>query len=356
MKWILFAFGFAALCSCNKGEVSPMARPYKLSIPSHFPQMIIPSDNPLTVEGITLGKRLFFEKKLSGDNTLACAGCHEQSSSFSDSRRFSKGIDGIDGKRQSMTLVNLGFQQNFFWDGRALTLEDQILQPVPDPIEMHQSWTNAVVKLKEVPSYRQEFFNAFGTDQIDSVLVAKAMAQFLRTLISGVSKYDAMYRFAYNLPLNPKEQSLLSEVTNEEWAGYDLFNSLNGGDCFHCHNGPLMQVFKFSNNGLDEQFSDLGRGEVTKNPSDYGKFKVPSLRNIAVSAPYMHDGRFQTLDEVINHYSSGIHQSATIDPLIEFASQGGVQLTLEERGLIKKFLFTLTDEEFLNNPKFTMQE
>ena len=146
---------------------------------------------------------------------------------------------------------------------------------------------------------------------------------------------------------------LLPTVDSEEWAGYDLFKSLNGADCFHCHNGPLMRVKKFSNNGLDAVFTDLGRGAISGNSNDNGKFKVPTLRNIALTAPYMHDGRFATLDEVIEHYSSGIHHSPTIDPLIEFASQGGVQLDAQEKYLLKKFLLTLTDLKFVNNPKFS---
>jgi cytochrome c peroxidase len=152
--------------------------------------------------------------------------------------------------------------------------------------------------------------------------------------------------------LSSSEQAIVASITPEQWGGYDLFKSLNGADCFHCHNGPLMQVKKFSNNGLDATFSDLGRGAVTGNANDIGKFKVPTLRNIALTAPYMHDGRFSTLDQVIEHYSTGIHQSATIDPLIEFAFQGGVQLDANEKNLLKEFLLTLTDNEFINNPKF----
>jgi cytochrome c peroxidase len=153
--------------------------------------------------------------------------------------------------------------------------------------------------------------------------------------------------------LNATEQTIFQTIDNEEWAGYDLFKSLNGADCFHCHNGPLMRVKKFSNNGLlPNSFNDLGRAAVTNNPEDNYKFKVPTLRNIALTAPYMHDGRFTTLEEVIEHYSSGIHMSPTIDPLIEFGSQGGVQLDAQEKYLLKKFLLTLTDENFINNPNF----
>jgi cytochrome c peroxidase len=161
-----------------------------------------------------------------------------------------------------------------------------------------------------------------------------------------------MYKFENNMVLSTAEQAMLSTIDLDEWAGYDLFKSLNGADCFHCHNGPLMRVKKFSNNGLDATFTDLGRGAVTQNPEEYGKFKVTTLRNIAFTAPYMHDGRFANLDQVIEHYSSGIHMSPTIDPLIEYANQGGVQLDAQEKYLLKKFLLTLSDYNFINNPSF----
>jgi cytochrome c peroxidase len=283
---------------------------------------------------------------------MSCAGCHAPSSAFSDPNQFSEGIDGVTGTRNSMVLVNVGWNNFFFWDGRAKTLEEQILIPVEDPIEMHDDWTDVMSTLRSDVTYKNLFFEAFNTTDIDSTHAAKAIAQFIRTMISGSSKYDVMYKAENNLPLSASEQIIYATVTPEETAGYDLFKSLNGADCFHCHNGPLMQVQKFSNNGLDATFSDNGRGDVTGNPSDFGKFKVPTLRNIEYSGPYMHDGRFNTLEEVIEHYSSGIQMSSTIDPLIEFASQGGVQLDAYEKDLIKQFLLTLTDETFINNPDF----
>lgn len=338
--------------ACKKEIKVYVQTPYELDIPSHFPVMIIPDDNPMTKEGVELGRRLFYEVRLSGDNTISCASCHAPQNAFSDSRQFSKGITGQDGTRNSMALINLGWQQFFFWDGRAKTLEDQILEPVPNPIEMHLQWKDAVTRIKDDPTYQQSFLKAFGAKEIDSTQVAKAIAQFLRTMISGSSKFDVMYKYENNIPFGPGDQAIYQTVTPEEWAGYDLFKSLNGADCFHCHNGPLMQVQKFSNNGLDAVFTDLGRGGITGNPADMGKFKVPTLRNIAFSAPYMHDGRFATLDDVIEHYSSGIQQSTTIDPLIEFAFQGGVQLDDFERDILKQFLMTMTDYEFINNPQF----
>lgn len=340
------------LASCRKDSVVYEATPYDLKQPSHFPQMQIPGDNPLTAEGVELGRFLFYENRLSGDNSMSCASCHSPQNSFADGKQFSKGIDGIEGTRNSMALINLGWQQFFFWDGRKATLEDQILEPVPNPIEMHQSWKDATYKLSVDPIYRNRFYRAFGSSDIDSMKVAKAIAQFLRTLISANSKYDVMYKYANNYTLSASEQTTLQQISPEEWAGFDLFKSLNGADCFHCHNGPLMQVQKFSNNGLDAIPSDAGRGMVTGNSQDNGKFKVPTLRNIGYTAPYMHDGRFTDLDQVIEHYSSGIYQSSTIDPMIEYAFQGGVQLDAQEKMLLKAFLLTLNDDSFINNPDF----
>lgn len=353
LRFLACVFGLVVIFySCKKDSTVAIQTPYALKIPSHFPDMIIPSDNPMTVEGVALGRKLFHDKLLSGDQTMACATCHLPESSFSDANQFSVGITGAVGTRNSMALINLGWQKFFFWDGRAKTLEEQVLQPVPNPDEMHLNWKLAEVRLNNSDEYKNMFLKAFGKTKIDSTMVSKAIAQFLRTMISGKSKYDVMYKYENNLPFDAGDQAIYQSVTASEWAGYDLFKSLNGADCFHCHNGPLMQVQKFSNNGLDATFSDIGFGKVSGNSNDNGKFKVPSLRNIALSAPYMHDGRFQTLDEVIEHYSTGVVLSPSIDPLIEFANQGGVQLDAFEKDLLKQFLMTLTDYDFVNNPDF----
>lgn len=353
MKYLFLLFlVIVFFLSCKKEMYVHEPIPYQLKIPSHFPAMEIPEDNPMTVQGVELGRHLFYEKKLSGDNTMSCGSCHAPSNAFSDPNQFSTGIDGIQGSRNSMALINLGWNKFFFWDGRSKTLEEQILMPVRDPIEMHEKWPNAMKKLQLDENYRKRFFAAFRTSVVDSINASKAIAQFLRTLISGNSKFDVMYKYENNLPLSSSEQETYNSITVSEWGGYDLFKSLNGADCFHCHNGPLMQVQKFSNNGLDATFTDLGRGAVTGNAIDNGKFKVPTLRNIEFSAPYMHDGRLATLDDVIDHYSHFIQISPTIDPLIEFANQGGVQLDVQEKSLIKQFLLTLSDEEFINNPAF----
>jgi cytochrome c peroxidase len=349
---VLLFIGVGIFIACKKDKVGYESTPYVLEIPAHFPDMPIPEDNPFTVEGVELGRFLFYEKKLSRDNSMSCASCHSPEAAFSDPNKYSVGVDGIQGTRNSMALINLGWQKFFFWDGRAKSLEEQILEPIPNPIEMHQSWKDAVAKLDADPVYRNRFYKAFGEPGIDSMKVSKAIAQFLRTMISANSTYDVMYKNEYGFPLSAEEQSKLAGVTPEQWAGYDLFKSMNGADCLHCHSGAMMQINKFSNNGLDASFTDLGRGAVTGNANDNGKFKIPTLRNIALSAPYMHDGRFTTLEEVIEHYSSGVVQSPTIDVLMEHAAMGGVQLDVEQKGLVKTFLLTLTDFSFINNPKF----
>tara|TARA_B100000780_G_C21096107_1_gene442063 strand:- start:31 stop:1056 length:1026 start_codon:yes stop_codon:yes gene_type:complete len=323
-------------------------KPYSLKIPELFQQKLIdpliPANNPLTEEGVALGKKLFFETKLSGDNTQACASCHKPQNSFTDNTRFSDGIDGVFGSRNSMPLMNLAwnFSDKFAWDGKELGLERQALEPVKNPIEMHSNWANVAEKLQQDPEYPTLFLRAFGTTTIDSSLVTKAIAQFERILISGNAKFD---------------QYLLGNATLslEELNGFTIFMDEEKGDCFHCHgsdNNPLWTDNGFHNNGLDATFTDLGLGAVTGDPNDNGTFRSPSLRNLNFTAPYMHDGRFATLEEVINHYSEGLQFSSTIDPLMKKVNQGGVQLTPQEKLDLKAFLITLTDPEFINNPDF----
>lgn len=336
-------------CSTDDGKVNGYtATPLDLQIPQLFKDRIlppvIPEDNPQTVEGVALGRKLFFERRLSADNTLACAGCHNPANAFTDPRQFSVGIDGIQGNRNSMPLFNLAWNYNelFFWDGRATSIEDQALKPVVDPIEMHNTWSNAAETLQSDSEYRQMFSEAFGTETIDSVLVTKAIAQFLRTLISANSKFDRYLAGS-------------EELTPQELNGLNVFLDENRGDCFHCHgnpNNPLWTDNIFHNNGLDESFSDRGRGEVTGDPREFGLFKTPSLRNLAFSAPYMHDGRFTTLEEVIDHYSEGLVYSETIDPLMKKVSEGGVHLSESDKADLKAFLLSLSDPSFINNQDF----
>ena len=348
---LLLLFSILFVSCSNKDntieeEYTPI--PYTLEVPELFQQKLIapliPINNPLTEEGIALGKKLFFDKKLSKNNTQSCASCHNPRNSFTDSLRFSLGVDGFSGSRNSMPLFNLAwnFNDKFSWDGKELSLERQALEPVRNPIEMHSSWSNVALRLQQDQEYPTMFLNAFGTERIDSTLVTKAIAQFERTLISGNAKFD---------------QYLLgnTSLNQQEVNGFTIFMSEDKGDCFHCHgsdNNPLWTDNNFHNNGLDTSFNDLGLGAVTGDPNDNGKFKSPSLRNLVYTAPYMHDGRFSTLEEVINHYSEGLQNSSTIDPLMKKVNQGGVQLTPQEKADLKAFLITLTDDGFINNPTF----
>lgn len=338
---------FVISCS-NSDDVKYVATPLGLEIPELFSQNliapVIPVSNPQTAEGVALGRKLFFDPILSANGTQACADCHRPQNAFSDPRQFSVGIDGISGSRNSMPLQNLAwnFNEKFFWDGRANTLEEQIFEPVTNPIEMNNTWPQAEASLKNHPEYPQLFKEAFDGATIDSVLVSKAIAQFLRTLISGNSRFD---------------RHLLGEpiLTPQELNGFNVFMDEERGDCFHCHGNsfnPLWTDNTFHNNGLDETFADLGLGNITGDPRDNGKFKAPSLRNLAFTAPYMHDGRFATLDEVINHYSEGLVFSETIDPLMKAVAQGGVQLSEEDKADLKAFLLSLSEPEFTNNPDF----
>ena len=326
--------------------------PFQLQIPDNFqqklPNPLIPFSNPLTNEGVALGKKLFFDRILSSDNTVACATCHSPQKAFSDDRVLSIGVNGLEGSRHSMPLFNLAWNldEKFFWDGHKFSLELQALEPVIQANELgNPSWEDVEDRLQNHPQYPDLFNKAFGNATITKENVAKAIAQFERTLISGNSKFD---RFSLGQ----------ATLTAQEQNGLDVFMDETRGDCFHCHgnpNNPLWTDNKFHNNGLDATFSDLGLGQFTGDSNDNGKFKSPSLRNLQYTAPYMHDGRFATLEEVINHYSEGLVNSPTIDPLMKKVDQGGVQLSPQDKADLKAFLLTLSDPEFINNPAFQNQ-
>ena len=315
--------------------------PYDLKYPLGFPPFEIPEDNPITVQGVELGRQLFYDEKLSGDNTQSCASCHVSKSSFSDPNRFSTGIDGSIGNRNAMAIVNLGYSFSYFWDGRAATLEEQALEPINNPVEMNTNWPDVLVKLNEDSDYRKKFKLAFDADYIDSLDVAKAIAQFERTMISGNSRLDQYL------------QKLVSFTASEK-RGFDIYTT-ERADCFHCHGTRLSMGFVYENNGLQKTIIDQGRAAVTGNPLDVGKFKPPTLRNIALTAPYMHDGRFQTLEEVIEFYNSGINQSSpNVSPLMLKTNRlgGSLNLTDQEKADLLAFLKTLTDTSFVVNSNF----
>ncbi|RLD30592.1 MAG: cytochrome-c peroxidase [Bacteroidetes bacterium] len=340
------------LCSISCGIDSPgdgfEPTPVSLTIPQLFEELIlppiIPEDNPLTEEGIALGKKLFFDPMLSLDGSQACVDCHRPENAFTDPRRFSIGIDGSVGTRNSMPLHNLAwnYKERFFWDGRATTLEQQIFGPVTNPIEMNNTWPNVENTLQAANEYPQLFEQVFGTSTIDSTMVSKAIAQFVRTLISANSKFD---RFLLGQ----------EELTVSEANGLAVFLDEGRGDCFHCHGlpaNPLWTDNTFHNNGLDAIITDRGLGGFSGDPREFGLFKSGSLRNLAFTAPYMHDGRFETLEEVIDHYSEGLIFSETIDPLMKKVGEGGVHLSEEDKVDLKAFLLSLSDPSFISNPDF----
>jgi cytochrome c peroxidase len=315
--------------------------PYRLQISPMFPIPDLPRDNPLTGEGVTLGSRLFFDLRLSADNSESCATCHNPRLAFSQPGRFSRGVDGDIGTRNAMALENLAWKKSFFWDGRVATLREQVLQPIQNPIEMHETLSNAVAKISADKDYQRLFANAFSSPKITADRIASALEQFLLVQVSCDSKFDHV--MAGREKFSAEEQRGFELFSTE----YDPRRGQFGADCFHCHGGPLFQSQSFANNGLDSEFKDLGRAKVTGKDSDKGKFAVPSLRNVALTAPYMHDGRFRTLEEVVEYYATGVKRSATLDPNLAKHPDGGVPLSAEDKHALVAFLKTLTDEKYL---------
>ncbi|MEZ4918383.1 MAG: cytochrome c peroxidase [Saprospiraceae bacterium] len=330
-------------CKQAKDPIPYKAQPYPLAIPASLPDMDIPEDNPLTVEGVALGRRLFYDPILSADSTQSCASCHRQAFAFVDSSlQLSTGIDQVQGTRNAMPLFNLAWQGSFFWDGGASNLESQVVGPITNPVEMHEDLPNVVVKLNRHPEYPNLFRQAFELDAEEAVtipMLMKAIAQFERTLLSGDSKYDHWKQGQASL-------------TDQELRGLALYQDFEKGDCSHCHVlGSTFSDFAFRNTGLDSIPVDEGRYRITLNPADLGKFKTPSLRNIALTAPYMHDGRFQTLEEVLEFYNTGFHHPSNLDANLEHAIKG--RLTVQDKEDLIAFLHTLTDFNFIQNPDFS---
>jgi cytochrome c peroxidase len=320
----------------------PHTTPYRLPVPAHFPQPALPLDNPLTVEGIMLGRRLLFEKRLSGNNMLSCAGCHRPERAFSDSgKATSLGIDGKRGVRRAMPLFNLAWSGRYTWDGRRALLREQALAPIQDRREMHETLPRALAKLSADATYRHLFARAFGSPGVTAERLSLAIEQYLLTLISANSKFDRALRQEATFT-NQEKQGLLLFITE-----YDPARGRVGGDCFHCHGGNLFTDYQFKNNGLDTTFRDMGRAAVTGRAADRGKFKTPSLRNVELTGPYMHDGRYKTLEEVIEHYNTGVHRSDTLDPNIAKHPDEGLRLSASDKRALVAFLKTLTDHDAL---------
>ena len=317
------------LSSCGKDELISNTA-YNLEIPKGFPAMAIPVDNQLTVQRVALGKKLFFDNILSRDSSVSCSSCHLPEYGFSDPEQFSKGVAERIGFRQSITLTNVAYNTLFFWDGGATSLELQLLAPIENPDEMDMNMPKLIERLSNHPDYPALFKKAYDRE-IDPFTITRALAAYERTLISGNSRYD-MY-------VNAGKEDALTE---SEKRGLEVFNS-SRTNCSQCHSGFNFTSFGFENNGLYEYFADSGRARVTTLRSDVGLFKVPTLRNIGVTAPYMHDGSLTTLEQVIEHYQAGGKLHENKSPLIT-----GFQLTTQEKTDLLNFLNSLTDYEFIS--------
>ena len=314
----------------------PAGTPIEIKAPLGLPPIPFPADNPPTTETIELGRRLYYDPVLSADNTVSCASCHHPDYGFSDGKRVSTGVQGKTGTRNSPTVFNSAYFDVQFWDGRAPSLEKQAEGPVQNPVEMAHTLKGAVAKLSADPAYKVQFAKAFGPGPITYDMVEKAIASFERTVVSGNSPFD---RWKYG-----KDEKAVSESVKR---GFQVFSSAKKGNCTACHLvGPDYALFtdnKFHNIGVGadiETITDPGRFAVTNNENDRGAFKTPSLRNIALTAPYMHDGSLKNLKEVIDFYIGGGNSNAHLDKNIHALDF----LTGQERADLQAFLESLTGE------------
>jgi cytochrome c peroxidase len=322
------------LGSCRKSD-----NPNKLiflnqDIPNGFPDPVYRfSDNPLSKEGIELGRQLFYDGRLSLDGNYPCASCHQQMGGFGTYEHDrSHGYNGSHTLRNAPVLFNLAWQDKFHWDGEFSSLFDEAAQPINGHIEMAESFDGVISKLQKDPAYREQFRNVFRTEFISPAHVLKALAQFTGSMVSANSKYD-------------RYKKGLATFTAQEESGYQVFQT----NCNSCHREPMFTDYNLRNTGLpvDNFLNDFGKMRISNDPGDSLKFKTPTLRNVYISSNYMHDGRFNTLAQCINHYRNGIQQSATLDPLLT----NGIQLTDAEASDLALFLRTLTDSSFLQDAR-----
>lgn len=335
--------------------------PYNYSSPN-FPQHLLdpavsnadntPFNNPVTDDGATLGRVLFYDKNLSSNETVACASCHQQDKGFSDPLVLSEGFEGGKTGRHSMGLTGARFYQNgrFFWDERAATLEEQVLLPIQDPVEMGLTLDSVVARIAALDYYTALFENAFNTDEVSEERISKALAQFIRSMVSYQSRYDVGRAQANNV------QQPFATFTQEENRGKQIFFAPNLGGCAVCHGTDAFIAPGPRSNGLDAAITDAGVGGNTNNPNQQGLFKSPSLRNVGARPPYMHDGRFATLEQVVEHYNSGVQMSPNLHPaLIDSATNQPKRLNLSEvdKAALVAFLKTLDDTAMMTDEKFS---
>ncbi|PXY42127.1 cytochrome-c peroxidase [Flavobacterium cheongpyeongense] len=332
--------------SCNDFDDNYQEPLPLVLVPDNFPEFVDSKTNPLTSDGVLLGKKLFFDKRLSGNNKVSCATCHQQSLAFSDGFALTKqGISGNALERNSPALINLAWANNgLFWDGGSTNLESQAFAPLAHVDEMHQNLDELLDELKEDTDYPKMFQRAFGKT-INQADIVKAIAQFERTLISSNSRYDKYVR--------GESGGILDQ---EELEGLKLAEQF----CFSCHAGSLMTDNLYHNNGIDNDFTDdselmmrRGRARITGSSEDLGKFRTPTLRNIEKTGPYMHDGRLGTLEAVLEHYSNSVLFSSTLDPLLRKNGNLGIPLSETEKKQLIAFLKTLTDYAYINDKRFS---
>jgi cytochrome c peroxidase len=327
MKYLLLLTGIITVIACSKKTPE---NTFGFNYSETFPQPVYNYEgNYLSYAKFQLGRELFYDKILSSDSTISCSSCHEQVHGFAGHNTpFSAGVNNQNGTRNSPAIFNLAWNKSFMWDGGINHIEVMPVGPITNPVEMNETMEHVVEKLQHSEKYRELFKKAFGNGEINDQQLLKALASFMAMIISDHSKYDKVQRGE-------------ATFTATEQAGYSLFVQ----KCSSCHQEPLFTDYAYRNNGLDQTFTDDGRAHITLDPADEAKFKTPSLRNVELSYPYMHDGRFFTLNQVLDHYVSGIQPSATLDPSLS----NGIPISNVEKQQLIAFLKTLTDYELLGN-------
>ena len=330
--------GWISIAGCTKDTISPDSpEPVSFNIPVGWPQPSYTfANNKLTQAGFALGRKLFYDVRLSRDNTVSCGTCHQQFSGFAQlDHPVSHGINNLLGTRNSPGLANMAWHPAFFWDGGVNNLEVQPINPIENHVEMDMTVLEVITRLSADMDYKARFKAAYGDETINSQRIFKAMAQFMGTMVSADSRYDKYMR---------GEEG--GTLTDQEKTGLSVFRQ----KCGSCHTEPLFSDFSYRNNGLqpDALINDSGRAHITRDAADMYKFKVPSLRNVAITRPYMHDGRITTLDAAVERYRTGIVNTPTLDPLLA----GGISMTDGDKQAIVAFLKTLTDTVFISDPRF----
>lgn len=343
------SFGIWAWAACNRTpdaptptDPDPSTDKIEVPQPSYFPEKVYDlTTNPVTLNGFQLGKSLFYDGILSRNGTIACGTCHQQTAAFTHhGHDLSHGIDDRIGARNAPSLQNLAWSKEFFWDGGVPHLDLFPIAPIENPVEMDEKMPNVLQKLRtgKNPDYPELFKKAFGSTEITTERFAKALSQFMVLMVSNNSRYDLYLR------------GTTSALTGTEKEGLSIFKQ----KCGTCHSGELFTDQSYRNNGLSiDRNPDQGRFTITQNPNDRHKFKVPSLRNVGYTAPYMHDGRFTTLEQVLDHYAQNVKQTPTLDGLLQKDGKLGISLTADEKQKIIAFLKTLSDESFVQDTRFS---